>query len=153
MDMSYQEKSVLGSLVVTVFVFLYYCSRIYDIAVGSAELTIGGLWPLVLSITLAVVVVEFVGHIITASVAGSEEKDERDTLIDVMASRIAYLVLGIGTFVAVFHLILTTMMGIVYANPLLRDFWIVNLLIFALTLAEVVKFSARLIYYRRGLQA
>lgn len=153
MDMSYQEKSVLGSLIVTVCVFIYYCSRVYDFAVGSTELTIEGLWPLVLSITIAVIVVEIVGHIIIAAVAGSEEKDERDTLIDAMASRIAYLVLGIGTFVAVFHLILTTMMGIVYANPLLRDFWIVNLLISALTLAEVVKFSVQLIYYRRGLRA
>ena len=153
MDMSYQEKSVLGRLVVTVLVFFYYCSRVYAYAAGDAVLSVDALWPLVVSIMVVVIIVEIVGDIIIAAVAGPEQKDERDKLIDAMASRVAYLVLGVGAFIAVFHLILTTLFGLVYASPLLRDFWTVNVLIFSITLAEVVKFSVQLVYYRRGIAA
>lgn len=150
MDLSYQEKSILGSLIVTVGIFVYYCARVADFATGRTELTIEALWPLVLSLVLVVIIVEIVAHIIIAVVAGPEQKDERDRMIDAKASRVAYLVLGVGAFLAVFHLVLSTMLGLVYAKPLLRDFWIVNILLFSITLAEVVKFSMQLVYYRRG---
>lgn len=150
MDLSHQEKSILGSLIVTSIVFIYYCSRVVGFATGAQELTIEALWPLVLSIVVVVIIVEIVAHIIIAALAGPAERDERDRLIDAMASRIAYLLLGIGAFIAVFHLVLTTLLGLVFEKPLLRDFWIVNILIFSITGAEVTKFLLQLLYYRRG---
>src|ERR1017187_75588 len=99
MDMSYQEKSILGSLLAVGVVFGYYFATVLrDLGrpeFDGASLPIG---RLVLAV-VAIVVIEIVYHIVLALESKPEPKDERDTLIASKAYRNAYFLLSAGIFV------------------------------------------------------
>ena len=141
MDMSYQEKSVLGSLLAVGVVFGYYfASVLRDLgrpAFDGASLPIGGL---VLAV-IAIVVIEIVYHIVLALESKPVPKDERDTLIASKAYRNAYFVLSAGIFVVMCAVMLA-----------FKPFVTVNLVLFVWVLAELAQFATQLFYYRRGLR-
>src|SRR5271166_6150138 len=147
MDMSYQEKSIAGSLLAMLVVYGYYFTAVLRHA-GQLDFAIGRL----IFAVIAIIVIETVYHIVLALESKPEPKDERDILIESKAYRNAYFLLAAGAFLVI---------GCVIMAGLARDaaptrivvtpFITVNLVLFFMVLAELMKFLTQLYYYRRGL--
>src|ERR1039458_565450 len=96
MDLSYQEKSILGSLLAVVVVYGYYFAGVlHDLS--HPEFGAGNVARLILAV-VAIVVIEIVYHIVLALESKVEAKDERDILIECKAYRNAYFLLASGAF-------------------------------------------------------
>jgi len=151
MDMSYQEKSILGSLLAVVVVYGYYFASVLR-DFGHPEFDGGSLGRLVFAV-IAIVVIEIVYHIVLALESKPEPKDERDILIDCKAYRNAYFLFATGAFLVIGWVI---MAGLVRdAAPtriIITPFLMVNLVLLAMVVAELMKFLTQLFYYRRGLR-
>jgi len=139
MDLSYQEKSILGSLLaVTVVYGLYFAGVLRDMGRPDFD---GASFPLgrLVGAVVAIVIIEIVYHIILAVESKPEPRDERDILISGKAYRNAYFALATGAFLV--------MTGVVLS---LRPFLTANLVLLFMVVAELVKFLTQLFYYRRG---
>ncbi len=92
---------------------------------------------------IAFAVIELIGHLVVVARSPREARaprDERERMIDLEAIRLAAYVYVIGSFLAVSTLHLG-------ANGIA----IGNLVLLAFVLAEVVNYSARIVFHRRGL--
>jgi hypothetical protein len=74
-----------------------------------------------------------------------EPKDERDILIESRAYRNGYFAYGTGAFLVISMAIVAGL-----AHISVTPFLVVNLVLLSMVLAEVVKFGAQLLYYRKG---
>ena len=150
MEMSYQEKSITGSLLAMLLVYGYYFAAVLR-HIGQPEFGGGAIGRLMQTV-IAIIVIEIVYHIVLAVQSKPEPKDERDILIESKAYRNAYLLLATGAALVI---------GLVLVAGLIRDaaptrimvtpFLLVNVVLLFMVLAEVMKFVTQLLYYRRGL--
>jgi hypothetical protein len=151
MDLSYQEKSILGSLLAMVVVYGYYFASVLRDA-ARPEFDGGSLGRLMLTV-IAIIVIEIAYHIALALESKTEPKDERDVLIECKAYRNAYFLLAVGAGLVITWVIVA---GLVRdAAPtriILTPFITVNLVLFAMVMAETVKFLTQLFYYRWGVR-
>jgi len=149
MDLSYQEKSILGSLAAMVVVYGYYfASVLHD--TSQPALGGGSVARLVFAV-VAIIVIEIVYHIVLAVETKVEPQDERDVLIESKAYRNAYFLLATGAFLVIGAVIMAGLANDsaptrIIVTPLLT----VNLVLFFMVLAELAKFLTQLFYYRRG---
>ncbi len=140
MDMSYQEKSIAGSLIAMLVVYGYYFAAVLRHA-GQFEFAVGRL----IFAVVAIIVIETAYHIALALESKPEPKDERDILIESKAYRNAYFAYGTGAFLVISAVIAAGLAGI-----LVTPFLIVNLVLLFMVLAEFVKFVTQLLYYSKG---
>ena len=148
MDLSYQEKSILGSLLAMVVVYGYYFAAVLRDA-SSPEFKVG---RLVLAV-IAIIVIEIVYHIVLALESKPEPKDERDILIECKAYRNAYFLLATGAFLVIACVIMAGLArDAAPTRIIVTPFITVNLVLFFMVLAELMKFLTQLYYYRRGLR-
>jgi hypothetical protein len=143
MDLTFQEKSAWGLLVGIGIVSYFYFPAAFDIAdsVPHGASLIG------ISIigVIALVIIEAVYHAIIAVSSRDQSKDERDRIFDLKSERNASLVLGIGLFWLVGHIIAThSIEDKVPVSGLSIAVWI----LFALTVSEVAKLISQIWYYR-----
>lgn len=137
--MSFRERSawitLIAILIVTVMYFLHV-PRVFDPTIDE--------WPhIAMALSLgAFVVIELVAYTalrLKYPKDARAPKDERETIIELKAMRLAAYVYVAGTFLAM----LTPHHG---ANGLA-----VALFVFmAFVIAEIVNYVARIVYYRRG---
>jgi hypothetical protein len=80
-----------------------------------------------------------VAHIFLTLLYRPEKIDERDKLIELRATRIAYFILIFGVFLSIGSVLIST-------TPLITA----HIVLFFFILAEVVKFITQLVYYRKG---
>ena len=146
MDLSYQEKSILGSLLAMVVVYSYYFAGTLR-NMGRADFNGGSLGRLIFTV-IAIIVIEIVYHIVLAIEGGVERKDERDILIESRAYRNAYLTLATGASLVIACAIVAGLAGA--ARIQLTPFLAVNVLLLFMVIAEVAKSLTQLFYYRRG---
>jgi hypothetical protein len=151
MDLSYQEKSIWGSLLAMVVVYGYYFAAVLRDA-GQPEFDGGSLGRLVFAV-IAIVVIEVVYHIVLALETKPDPKDERDILIECKAYRNAYFLLAAGAFLVIGCVIMANLVrDTAPTRIMLTPFITVNLVLLAMVLAELVKFLTQLFYYRWGLR-
>lgn len=137
-DASFEEKSAwitLGGLLLTFGLYVALAARMLSAGVHVVVAYV----PLFIGITILLVAVLVAGHVIAAVLRRPEPRDERDRLIAWRAEYGSSWLLGVGVLVAIFAL----------ATPVGRV-WIAHGLLAALVLAEVLKQSLRLVFYRRG---
>jgi hypothetical protein len=153
MDLTFREKSVLGSLIFTTVLFTYYFFEVFQVVtVGSSEALLD-LPFLVVGVLIVLVIVETVYHAVVAVHGKPEELDERDKLIEARATKISYRVLLGGSFLAVGHLMLSNFVEHVGRQEILTTpIMTANLVLFSVILAEICGFALQLYYYRRGFQ-
>jgi hypothetical protein len=149
MDLSYQEKSILGSLLAMVVVYGYYFAsalrHIDHVAFDSAS--IGRLMFTV----IAIIVIEIVYHIILAIESRPEPKDERDLLIEGKAYRNAYFVVATGAALVIGYVIVASLVRDAAPTRIVATpFLLVNSMLLFMVLAEVMKLGTQLLYYRKG---
>jgi len=148
MDLSYQEKSILGSLLAMVVVYGYYFAAVLRDA-SRPGFNVG---RLVLAV-IAIIVIEIVYHIVLALESKPEPKDERDILIECKAYRNAYFLLATGAFLVIACIIMAGLArDAAPTRIIVTPFITVNLVLFFMVLAELMKFLTQLYYYRRGLR-
>jgi galactitol-specific phosphotransferase system IIC component len=149
--MTYQETNVTVSLVSYILIAFYYVInwlRMYQ-AEGLNSQRIFTLWVVVI---VAGIVLVVAGSILTAIVRAiiyaiktqSDKtepmvEDERDKLIGLKGSRIAYIAYSVGIFIA--------MLSFALGQPPLIMF---SLIVLFSLLAEILENSMQLVYYRRG---
>lgn len=150
--MSFQEKNITVTLGTSTLIMGYYLIRIFQLT-QSGEFnpeSVFRLWGFVIAFMivgtiLATILTHIVSAIAQAIRTGEEDpkiediEDERDKLIDLRGTKVAYFVFSIGTLLA--------MLTFVFDQPPLVMF---SLLIFFGVFAQVIGDVSRLMLYRRG---
>ena len=150
--MTYQEKNIIVSFGSQILILGFFLIRIIQFfREGEFESEkIFQLWLTIIILEIAVTILgTILAHILSAIVqsvqTGGEEpeidevKDERDTLIGLKGSRIAYVASSIGIFIA--------MLTFVFGQPALVMF---SLIILAGVVAQIIADVSKLYLYRRG---
>lgn len=142
MNISFKEKSIWASLIITIIVFGYYFVRVVSIfkePVPDTSTLIG----VFITMVVLMIIIQIVSQI-TLAIAFKKEAnegfDERDKLISLKATRISYWILILGVVNTILYLVLGT-------SPLLAA----NILWFMFIIAEICGDSIKLFYYRRGI--
>lgn len=150
--MSFQEKNITVSLVTSTLILGFYLIRISQMFQGDGLISTNlfRLWGIVIGLTiitniLGTILTHIVSAIIEAIKTGEEDpkiedfEDERDQLIDLKGTKVAYIVSSIGVFLS--------MLAFVFGQPPLVMF---SLLIFSGLVAQIIGDISRLVLYRRG---
>ena len=141
MDISFKEKSVWSSLIITVLIFGYYFARVFT-ALREPVPDTTAIIRLFIGMVLFMIVIEIVTHIVLAITfrkEANEEHDERDKLIELKSTKISYWILISGVLITGVNMLTMT-------SPLVS----VNILWFMFILAEVTGDITKLYYYRKG---
>jgi hypothetical protein len=136
--MSFREKSAWISVLSMTGIYGYYFWHVVHGAHHEGGFYLGGL----LETIVALVVVQIVLSIAVAIFSPRDAKtprDERDKIIELRATRIAYAGLATGVLVACFF-------G-TFSPPILFD---TNALLFILLTAEILRGACQIIQYRRS---
>ncbi|MGI9263032.1 MAG: hypothetical protein ACR2QR_13390, partial [Woeseiaceae bacterium] len=150
-DMSFREKSVIGSLVLTVGIFGSYFFKVIEAFTSNSSDAIASLPGALIGVVITVVIVEVVYHVVIAIFSGEEDSDERDRLVDARATRISYYVLAAGCVTTIGHMLISEMVSEWLPDSVSRTpIFVANMLVFSFILSEIVGFSMQLFYYRRG---
>ncbi|MEM7433039.1 MAG: hypothetical protein AAF351_14050 [Pseudomonadota bacterium] len=141
--MSFQEKSAWGLLFGIFLVSFFYFPSAISIVQHSGN-------PIALIAVsaigvIALVAIEVIYHVVI--VAGGDESDERDKLIELKAERNAGFALGFVLFVLVGHIVLNEVFA---AREQLTALLIAVYVIAAITFSEIVKLLSQIGYYRVG---
>lgn len=149
MDLSYQEKSILGSLLAMVIVYGYYFTNALRHA-DHAAFDVGSIGRLMFTV-IAIIVIEIVYHIILAIEAKPEPKDERDLLIEGKAYRNAYFVVATGAALVIGYVIVASLVRDAAPTRIVATpFLLVNAMLLFMVLAELMKLGTQLLFYRKG---
>lgn len=152
MDLSFQEKSIAGSLIITIGLFAWYFSQVFKVLTSNSSEAAATLPMVLVGVVVAVVLVEIAYHAVIALASRPDDQDERDRLIEARATRISYFVLATGCITTIGHTILN-----VYIEPetidrvLFNPVMTANFILLSFILAEIVGFAMQLYYYRRGI--
>ena len=142
--MSFQEKSIVASLLTTLVVWSYYFYELYEARLADAvtlEAVKGLLFvAVVLTVVVSIVVHSFIAGRNAVGSGNEPERDERDRLIDQRATNIASYVLVTG--------VISTVAVAVFSNRLVPT---LNVLLFFFVLSEIVRYALQLVFYRRGI--
>ena len=147
MNLSYQEKSIWGSLLVMVGATLYFASEIAAIYATGAAPTFRELAPLTLSLVILIVGAEAGYHVTLSLCAKNTPKDERDRLVDAKSARNAYYTLIVALAVIGGHVAIGELLAV--GKPPSAGALYISLLA-SLAIAEIGHYASQLVYYRRG---
>lgn len=155
--MPYAQKRGLIELLITTFILIYYGSTVYE-WVGASTLTAESLTALFAKVVVIMVLLEIVSHSILAGTNAKDADagdDERDISFKLRSQSAAYHVLSSFMVMAVFLIYVVQSGRDVSRNPLFLGgveplLSIFHWLVVGLLITEIVKFSLRLWYYKRG---
>ncbi|WP_448246640.1 hypothetical protein [Thalassotalea agariperforans] len=151
--MSYKEKSIVLSLLITLYLIYAYYSGLINLADNNL-LNEESFKALLMRTTTFIITLAVVGHIIMAIIHAKEannDDDERDKLIEMKSSQSAYLILVLGVIFTVMQVQLGEYVsGGINFNSLSMGYNMMHCIIMSLLLAEVSRYSYQLFYYRRG---
>lgn len=149
--MSFQERNIAASFVIFILILAFYVVRVFQL-VQNESFNLSNMVRLWVIVIVLGIVVTIIGTILTHIGSGIVEaiktqkepviediQDERDRLIDLRGTRVAYIVYSLGVLLAM----LTFALG----QPPLVMF---SLLIFFGLVAQVIGDISRLVLYRRG---
>ena len=151
--MSYREKSVWASLLITAYILFYYLSEFISASNAGLvnEALVTALFIKIIAITI---VVEVISQTVIAIVNHKEADksiDEREQKFKLLAYRNAYHVLTAGVFIALF-LLWKDMIFISAFNAadLSPAYATLSLLLICFLLAELTFYCSQAFLYRRG---
>lgn len=137
-SLSYQEKSLYGTLVADLVVYIPYFAFVADHATLNR----------IVGTVTTLIVVQIVLQSIIAISSRSRLTDERDRVVEARGYRAGYFALVTGILSAMTLLWMHSISGLV--NPNHATIHFINVLFAALVLAEVVKIVTQLVSYRVG---
>ncbi len=138
--MSFREKSAWISFMSILLIFGAYFRNVSQVSDGEVSVETG--FRIQVALLALFVAVELVGHLAIALQAPTEARapgDERERLIEMKATRVAFPVLVIGALACV---------GMMHTT---RSVWAIGQhVLLAVVVAELVKFGGQILYFRRG---
>ena len=138
--MSFREKSAWISFVSIMVVFGAYFWNAARIAGHQVDSHTG--FMIEVGLIAAFVVIEIVLHIAVAMQSPQEARaprDEREWLIELKATRVAFQVLVVGALAGV---------GMMHVT---RSVWVMGQhVLLAIVLAELIRFGMQILHFRRG---
>ena len=150
--MSFKEKNISASLVSFILILGFYLIRVYQMIQNESfeSTNVFRLWVIVIILGIIVTILATIlTHILSAIAqairTGDEDpevddlEDERDKMIDLKGTNVAYITSSIGVFLA--------MLSFALGQPALVMF---SLLIFSGLVAQITGDFSRLYLYRRG---
>lgn len=150
--MTYQEKNILISLCSQILILVFFLIRIFEIFQDGAPESgkVFWLWGTVIILEIVMTIVGVIAmHVLSAVIEsvknnGAEPQiddvqDERDRLISLKGTRVAYYASSIG--------IVLSMLSLVFGQPALVMF---SMLIFSGIAAQIIEDVSKLSLYRRG---
>jgi len=147
MNLSFAEKSTIGTLLATGAIGLMYLNSAWQLWQAD-QLDIKSMTGLAAGMTVLLVVVMIVYHALIALVSKPEHEDERDRLIAWRAGNIGGLVMGVGVIGVILQILVGGMFGGVVAGS---SVLIANALMAVVFIATVIELTVKLVFYRRGL--
>lgn len=146
-NLSFQEKSTWGSLLVTLVAAGYYFGTAFAaFAAGDADAR----WLISFGIgVLVLIVVAEVVFQVALNIVATEEEDERDRTIEAVATRDAYHVLSVGLVILVGHMGFQTLTDVSLGLHFDVGTAVVAT-VFVLVVADIVLDVSKLVRYRRG---
>lgn len=139
MHTSFEEKSVWIQLAASLIGLGAYCVIAAKmLAAGVNELP--GYAALFVGSIILMVVILVSGHILVALAGKPEGRDERDRMISWRAESNSAWLMAVGIF--------TGITGLLFTVP---EVWVVHALLLSLYAAEILAFTLRIIYYRKGI--
>ena len=147
--MTFQEKSIVGSLVILILTFGFYSAIIVPMMFLDNP-HVGAVFGMLMVVTVVLIILEVIYHIligIPAAIRRETETDERDRMIALKSLPLADFLHGAATFSAIGVLVLAPMFG---RSETWAIFIGVNVLIFGLAVSQVVQYLNQLLLYRRG---
>jgi hypothetical protein len=150
MNLSYQEKCILGPLAAMSIVYgNYFAGSIVRLLRGRTE---DGETGRLLGTLALLAVIEVTYYIAMAVIERPAPKDERDLMIEARATRNAYGVLEVGICLLMGHVLFAEALPrLAWPFLSITPFLLVQAMLGALVLAEVVKGVTQLYYYRAGI--
>ena len=136
--MPFREKSAWISLITTFAVYAYYFWNLQSTRGRNGGESLG----LFIGCVVILIVLQIIFHIIAAIRAprdATAPRDERERMIALKSSNIAYYVVASGAVLAA--------MGLVFVG---EPFVMANFLLLALVLAELTKYASQIVFFRRG---
>jgi len=149
--MSYQEKNVTVSLIAHLIIVGYYLFHVFQMLQdgGLVAGKVFSLWAVVVGTAILVVIfgnifANIILSILHAVRTGGKEterfiEDERDKLIELKGSKVAYVTFSIGVLIA--------MLTFAFGQPPLLMF---SLIIFFSIISEIAGDIAQMFLYRKG---
>jgi hypothetical protein len=150
--MSFQQKNIAVSLASFTLILGFFLFRVVQMTLsdGFTPTSVFWLWGITIGLGIVVTIIgtiltHIVSTIIEAIQTGNENpkvedfEDERDQVIDLKGTKVAYFVFSIG--------VLLSMLTFVFDQPPLVMF---TLLILSGLVAQIVGDISRLVLYRRG---
>ena len=139
-EMSFREKSAWVSFITILLVFGAYFWTVSQEMHG--EIANATAFNVEIALLVAFVLIEIVLHVALAMQAPNEARaprDEREQLIEMKATRVAFQVLVIGALACV---------GLLHVT---RSAWaITQHVLLAVVVAQLVRFGGQILYFRRG---
>ncbi len=146
MDIGYKEKSVMGSMVLTVIVNVYYFYQAWLIFQAGAP-TVADLLPLMIAVVVLMVVLEIIFEIFLAQRSEDAAIDERDKAFETSGDRYSAYVLAAGIYFSLGHIIINDAFEQLDSTTI---FVAANIMILTLVVAEMTKGFVQLAAYRRS---
>ena len=141
MMLTYKEKSIWITMVATVLVFGFYFTTALNVF-RSPDIPEASLIGVFISVMVLTIIIQLVSQRALA-VANRKDAlandDERATLVDLKATRVAYFVLAIGIWMAGFNV------------PFIPSaLAMANVMLFFFIISGLAGSAAQLVYLRRG---
>lgn len=156
--MSYREKSVWASFLITLYVAYYYVSTLLN-AIANNGLSESLLSSLLLQVVTISITVEVILQTILAIFDAKEADksiDEREQKFRLYGYRNAYIILTIGVFIALFTLWQVDFQQLEFTIKsidlpgLSSAYNTLNILLLSFLAAEISFYGTQIFYYRRG---
>ncbi len=148
--MSYKEKSIATSLVILVYIWGSYLIDLIALK-DQGALTVDAVNALLLAVVIKTVILEVFLQAVVAIIDHKDANsidDERDKLIRLKSNNHAYLLLSIGVFFAVSNTVFP--FEVVSFKQLTNDYNVIHIIMLFALIAEFIRLSSTLYYYRRG---
>jgi Na+/H+ antiporter NhaB len=143
--MSFREKAAWVTFLAVLISFGFYFVSVGTALHANAD---AGAWlpvsvPALITLVVVVILVEVVAQVVIAARSPTEARgplDERERVIELKATRPAFFVLMVGVWLALGAALLTEHVGL-----------LVQVILFAVWIAELTRFGTQLYYYRQGI--
>lgn len=137
----FRVKSTAISLIVTVIIGMYYFANVMPLLPSRDTLPDGAISLIFITVILSVVVQSSLQIVLFIGAGQIEDRTEQDKNVTTKSKRNAHFVLSTG-------IVLTIMSSITFGFTM---FQMINSLLLAFLVAEVIKYASQLIYYRHNL--
>lgn len=148
MDLTFEEKSTWGSLLL---ICLVYGAYGFDLLTRSEPASLSDMLVTMLGIVLILVVVEVVFHIFLAALHRPEMRDERAQLIGARSASFGFYTIAAGVMVLLFSILINGALAEQGEDVFVfSTYWVANSLLLTMIVAEIVHYGSMLVMYRRG---